>query len=144
MVALHVMQFMDRTEEFSPAFLGRLGGMYRSPYSGAHLIVHNLEDKACRVEHALTSGIHTLKNDTIEKVRGGTTCLDVKNPQEWCILGNLPIPGTEIHQEARHAMIHTGSRVLDGSLQQLRPSVAFFINKLQSNFKMISLEGGKG
>ena len=144
LVALHVMQLMGQTAAFSPQLFAQLEGRYRIPYSGAHLIVHNLEDKICRVEHVLTSGIHALKNDTIEKVRDGASYCDVKSPHEWCILGNLPIPGTKIHQQARLAMIHTGRRVLDSSLRQLRPSAASFVNKLQSSFKMISFEGGKG
>jgi predicted ATP-grasp superfamily ATP-dependent carboligase len=144
LVALHVMQFMGQTEVFSPTCLMQLEDSYRIPYSGAHLIVHNLADATCRVEHALTAGIHTLKNDNVEKVRDGASCCDVKSVSEWCLLGNLPIPGTIIHQQARLAMVHTGGRVLDSSLQQLSSPAASFVNKLQNSFKMISFEGGNG
>ncbi len=144
LVALHVMQFLGLTASFSREFLMQLKSRYRVPYSGAHLIVHNLASETCRVEHVLTSGIHTLKNGTIEKVRGGATCCDVKSHREWCILGNLPISGTKIFEEARLAMIHTSGGVLDSSLRQLRGSAAAFVSKLQSNFKMISFGGGKG
>jgi hypothetical protein len=132
------------TDAFSADFLVHLGHSYRSPYSGAHLIVHNLEGETCRVEHALTSGIHALKNGSIEKVRIGGTCRDVRSPRELCVLGNLPLSGTKIHPEARLAMIHAGGRVLDSDLKQLKPSVAAFVNGLQQEFRMISLAGGSG
>jgi formate-dependent phosphoribosylglycinamide formyltransferase (GAR transformylase) len=143
LAALHVMQFMGLIEAFSQEFLMQLGREYRIPYSGAHLIVHNLEDTSCSAEHVLKSGIYTLKDDTLEVIRSGTSCCDVKSPHEWCILGNLPLPETEICQGARLAMIHTSKSVLDSNLQQLMSSSVSFANGLQSSFKMIPFDGGK-
>lgn len=143
LAALHVMQFMDQIEEFSQEFLAELGRMYRIPYSGAHLIVHNLEETSCSTKHDLKAGIHTLEEDMLQMVRKGTTYCDVKTPHEWCILGNLPLQATEICQHARLAMIHTSKSVLDSNLQQLASSSVSFVRGLQSSFKMIPYYGGK-
>ncbi len=143
LAALHVMQFMGLIEEFSQEFLVQLGRMYRTPYSGAHLIIHNLEDRSCSTKHDLKAGIHTLENDTLVMVRSGTTYCDLKIPGEWCVLGNLPLQATEICQEARLAMVHTSQSVLDSNLQQLESSSASFVRELQSGFKMIPYYGGK-
>ncbi|UCD91169.1 MAG: ATP-grasp domain-containing protein [Desulfobacterales bacterium] len=142
LAALHVMQFMGLVEGLSQEFLMQLGREYRIPYSGAHLIVHNLKGTSCCAEYVLKSGIHTLENDTIEMIRSGTTYCDVKSPREWCILGNLPLPDTEVCQDARLAMVHTSKSILDSNLQQLLPSSLSFVNRLQSSFKMIPLDGG--
>jgi predicted ATP-grasp superfamily ATP-dependent carboligase len=143
LAALHVMQFMDRVEEFSQEFLAELGKRYRIPYSGAHLIVHHLEETSCSAEHVLKSGIHTLKDDTLQMIRSGMTYCDVENPHEWCILGNLPLPETEIFPDARLAMIHTSKSLLDSGLQQLASTSVSFVRRLQSSFKMIPYYGGK-
>jgi hypothetical protein len=76
-------------------------------------------------------------------IRSGATYSDVKSPREWCVLGNLPLPETEICQDARLAMIHTSKSILDSNLQQLMPSSVSFVNGLQSSFKMIPFDGGK-
>jgi len=131
LTALHVMQFMGLIDEFSQEFLVRLRKMYRNPYSGAHLIVHNLEGISCSIEHDLKSGIYTLLDDTLKRVRSGTTCRDVESSDEWCILGNLPFQATEICEDARIAMIHTNKSVLDSNLQQLESSAATFVRSLQ-------------
>ena len=142
LTALHVMQFMGLIEEFSQEFLVQLGRMYRDPYSGAHLIVHNLESKSCRMEHDLKAGIYTLLDDTLKRVRSGTTYRDIKNPNEWCILGNLPFHTTEICEDARIAMIQTSEGVLDDNLQQIEPYAATFVKTLQGRFSVIPFYGG--
>jgi hypothetical protein len=142
LTALHVMQFMGLIEEFSQEFLLQLGRMYRDPYSGAHLIVHNLESKSCRMEHDLKAGIYTLLDDSLKRVRSGATYRDMKNPNEWCILGNLPFHTTEICEYARIAMIQTSESVLDDNLQQLESYAAAFVKALQSRFSVIPFHGG--
>ncbi len=142
LAALHVMQFMGLVDEFSQEFLMKLGRMYRVPYTGAHLIVHNLGATSCSIEHDLKAGIHTLLDDTFERVRSGTTCRDVEGPDEVCILGNLPFQVTEISKDARIAMIHTSKSFLDSGLQQLGSSAATFVKALQSRCGMIPFYGG--
>ncbi len=137
LTALHVMQFMGLIEEFSQEFLEQLRRMYRNPYSGAHLIVHNLEGISCSIEHNLKSGIYTLLDDTLKRVRSGTTCRDVESSDEWCILGNLPFQAIEICEDARIAMIHTSKSILDSNLQQLGPSAATFVRSLQDCCRMV-------
>jgi hypothetical protein len=56
----------------------------------------------------------------------------VESPDEWCILGNLPLQAMEIRQEARLAMIQTNASILDGNLQQLGSYAAAFVEALQS------------
>ncbi len=140
--ALHVMQFMGLMEAFSQGFLEQLKAAYRIPYTGAHLIVHTLGDTPCRIEHDLTAGVHILADDTIQRIRSGTTYRDLKSPNEWCILGNLPQKETEICQEARFAMIQTSENVLAGNLQQLESYAAAFVEKLQGRSRTIPFHGG--
>ena len=142
LAALHVMQFMGLMEAFSQTFLEHLKAAYRTPYPGAHLIVHALGDTPCRIEHDLKAGVHILVDDTIERVRSGTTYRDLKSPNEWCILGNLPQKETEICQEARFAMIQTSENVLDSNLQQLESHAAAFIEALQRRCRTIPFNGG--
>jgi len=140
--ALHVMQFMGLMEAFSQGFLEQLKAAYRIPYTGAHLIVHTLGDTPCRIEHDLKAGVHILADDTIQRIRSGTTYRDLKSPNEWCILGNLPQKETEICQEARFAMIQTSENVLAGNLQQLESYAAAFVETLQGRCKTILFNGG--
>ncbi len=142
LAALHVMQFMGLLEEFPQDFLQQSKRMYRTPYNGAHLIVHSLKDEPYCIEHDMKAGIYTLVNDTIERVRNGTTYRDIKHPNEWCVLGNLPEIATKIWHEARFAMIQTRESVLDSHLKQLEPYAATFINELQGRCKMLPLNGG--
>jgi len=137
--ALHAMQFMGLVKEFPLKLLEQLKKMYRTPYTGAHLIVHSLEAKTCSAEHNLKAGVHTLVDDTIKRVREGKTYRDLENPDEWCIIGNLPFPATEICQEARFAMIQTGKSILDSNLQQLNSYAATFVKALQNRCKMVPL-----
>jgi predicted ATP-grasp superfamily ATP-dependent carboligase len=132
LAALHVMQFMGLVEAFSPEFLEQLRRMYRAPYAGAHLIIHSLKDKPYCMEHNLKAGVYTLADNAVEWMRSGTTYRDVESPDEWCILGNLPLQETEIRHEARLAMIQTNASILDGNLQQLRSYAATFVKALQS------------
>ncbi len=142
LAALHVMQFMGLMEMFSQTFLEHLKAAYRTPYTGAHLIVHTLGDKPCRIQHDLKAGVHILVDGSIERVRSGTTYRDLKSPNEWCILGNLPQKETEICQEARFAMIQTSENVLDGNLQQLESYAAAFVEALQRCCRTIPFNGG--
>ena len=142
LAALHVMQFMGLMEAISQEFLEHLKAAYRTPYTGAHLIVHSLEDKPCRIEHDLNAGVHILVNDAIQRIRNGTTYRDLKSPKEWCILGNLPQKETEICQEARFAMIQTSENVLDSNLQQLESYAAAFVEALQRRCRTIPFYGG--
>jgi hypothetical protein len=143
LAALHVMQFMDLIEEFTQDFLEQSKRMYRIPYKGAHLIIHSLKDKPYCIEHDMTAGIYTLVNKAIERVRDGTTYRDIKRPDEWCVLGNLPKMATEIFREARFAMVQTRKSVLGDSLQQLEPYAATFVNELQGRCKMLPFNGGR-
>jgi hypothetical protein len=136
------MQFMGLVDEFSQKFLMKLGRMYRVPYTGAHLIVHNLRATSCSIEHDLEAGIHTLLDDTFERVRSGATCRDVESPDEVCILGNLPFQVTEICKDARIAMIHSSKSLLDSGLQRLGSSAATFVKALQSRCGIIPFYGG--
>jgi len=129
-------------EAFSQTFLENLKAAYRTPYTGAHLIVHALGDKPCRLEHDLKAGVHILADDTIQRIRSGTTYRDLKSPKEWCILGNLPQRKTEICQEARFAMIQTSENVLDSNLQQLESYAATFVEALQRRCRTIPIDGG--
>lgn len=142
LAALHVMQFMGLIDDFSQEFLMQLERMYRVPYTGAHLIVHNLKETSCSIEQNLRSGIYTLFDDTFEWVRSGTTCRDVESPDEVCILGNLPSQVTEICKDARIAMIHTSKGLLDSGLQRLDSFAAAFVKELQSRCEMIPFYGG--
>ena len=142
LAALHVMQFMGLMETVSQGVLDHLKASYRTPYSGAHLIVHALKDAPCRIEHDLKAGIHVLVDGAIQRVRSGTTYRDLKNPAEWCILGNLPQRETEISQEARFAMIQTSENVLDSNLQQLESYAAAFVEALQRRCRTIPFNGG--
>jgi len=81
-------------------------------------------------------------NNAIERVRNGTTYRDIKSPDEWCILGNLPEIGTKIWQEARFAMIQTRESVLDSHLKQLESYAATFVNELQGRCRMLPINGG--
>jgi hypothetical protein len=132
---LHVMQFMDLVPDFPQAALEQLRRRYRSPYSGAHLIVHSLQDKPFRIEHNLKAGIHTLKGGTIKRLRNGTTYRDLENPDECCIIDNLPLPKTKIFKEARLAMIQTNKSILDSNLQQLGSHTADFVDALQGRYR---------
>lgn len=142
MAALHVMQFMGLIEEFTPDFLEQSKRMYRKPYKGAHLIVHSLKDKPYCIDHDLKAGIYTLVNNSIERVRNGTTYRDIKSPDEWCVLGNLPEIATEIYQEARFTMIQTRESVLDSHLKQLESYAATFVKELQGRCRMLPINGG--
>ena len=142
MTALHVMQFMGLIEEFTQDFLEQSKKMYRTPYKGAHLIVHSLKDEPYCIEHDMKAGIYTLVNNSIERVRNGTTYRDIKSPGEWCILGNLPEIETKIFQEARFAMIQTTESVLDSHLKQLESYAATFVNELQSRCRELPFNGG--
>lgn len=142
MAALHVMQFMGLIEEFTQDFLEQSKRMYRTPYKGAHLIVHSLEDEPYCIEHDIKAGIYTLVNNSIERVRIGTTYRDIKSPDEWCILGNLPEIATKIWQGARFAMIQTRESVLDSHLKQLEPYAATFVNELQGRCRVLPFNGG--
>ena len=142
MAALHVMQFMGLIEEFTQDFLEQSKRMYRTPYKGAHLIVHSLEDEPYCIEHDIKAGIYSLVNNSIERVRIGTTYRDIESPDEWCILGNLPEIATKIWQEARFAMIQTRESVLDSHLKQLEPYAATFVNELQGRCRMLPFNGG--
>ena len=142
MTALHVMQFMGLIEEFTQDFLEQSKRMYRTPYKGAHLIVHSLKAEPYCIEHDMKAGIYTLVNNSIERVRNGTTYRDIKSPNEWCILGNLPEIATKIWQEARFAMIQTRESVLDSHLKQLESYAATFVNELQSRCRMLPFNGG--
>jgi hypothetical protein len=142
LAALHVMQFMGLIEEFTQDFLEQSKRMYRTPYKGAHLIVHSLRDEPYCIEHDLKAGIYTLVNNAIERVRNGTTYRDIKSPYEWCILGNLPEIATKIWQEARFAMIQTRESVLDSHLKQLESYAATFVNELQGRCRMLPFNGG--
>jgi len=137
LAVLHVMQFMDLMPDLPREVLEQLRRRYRNPYSGAHLIVHSLKDKPFRIEHNLKSGIHTLKDNTIKRLRKGTTYRDLENPDEWCIIDNLPLQTIEIFQEARLAMIQTNHSILDSNLQQLGSHAATFVNALQSRYRTI-------
>jgi hypothetical protein len=110
--------------------------MYRVPYTGAHLIVHNLKGTSCSIEHDLKAGIHSPFDDTFERVRSGMTCRDVESPDEVCILGNLTGQVTEISNDARIAMIHTSKSILDSDLERLGSSAATFVKALQSRCGM--------
>ena len=143
LAALHVMQFMGLIEELTQDFFEQSKRMYRTPYKGAHVIVHSLKGEPYLIEHDLKAGIYTLVNDAIERVRNGTTFRDIKSPDEWCILGNLPEIGTKICQEARFAMIQTHESVLDSHLKQLEPYAATFVNDLQSRCRMLPFNGGR-
>ncbi|MFC1826262.1 hypothetical protein ACFLYZ_02580, partial [Thermodesulfobacteriota bacterium] len=134
---LHVMQFMNLIPDLPREILEQLKRRYRNPYSGAHLIVHSLEDQPFRIEHDLKAGIHTLKDDTIKRLRKGTTYRDLENPDEWCIIDNLPLQTTKIFPEARLAMIQTKHSILDSNLHQLGSYAAAFVNALQSRYKTI-------
>ena len=136
------MQFMGLMEAFSQNFLDDLKGAYRTPYTGAHLIVHTLEDIPCRIQHDLNPGVHILAGDTVRRIRSGTTYRDLQSPDEWCILGNLPQKETEICQEARFAMIQTSDSVLDSNLQQLESYAAAFVEALQRRCRTIPFNGG--
>jgi len=142
LVALHVMQFMGLIEEFTQDFLEQSKRMYRTPYKGAHLIVHSLKAEPYCIEHDMKAGIYTLVNNSIERVRNGTTYRDIKSPNEWCILGNLPEIATKIWQEARFAMIQTRESVLDSHLKQLESYAATFVNELQGRCRMLPFNGG--
>lgn len=142
LTALHVMQFMGLIEEFPKDFLEQSKRMYRTPYKGAHLIVHSLKDNHCRIEHDMEAGIYTFENNVIERVRNGTTYRDIKGPHEWCILGNLPGVAIKVWNEARFAMIQTRESVLDSHLKQLESYAATFVNELQSRCRMLPLNGG--
>jgi hypothetical protein len=142
LAALHVMQFMGLIEEFTQDFLEQSKRMYRTPYNGAHLIVHSLKDQPYCIEHDMQAGIYTLVNNAVERVRYGTTYRDIKSPDEWCILGNLPKIATKIWQEARFAMIQTRESVLDSHLKQLESYAATFVNELQGRCRMLPFNGG--
>ncbi len=142
LAALHVMQFMGLIGEFTQEFLEQSKRMYRTPYKGAHLIVHSLKDEPYCIEHDMKAGIYTLVNNAIERVRNGTTYRDIKSPDEWCILGNLPEIGTKIWQEARFAMIQTRESVLDSHLKQLESYASTFVKKLQGRCRMLPFNGG--
>jgi predicted ATP-grasp superfamily ATP-dependent carboligase len=142
LAALHVMQFMGLVDKFSQEFIMELGRMYRVPYTGAHLIIHNLRGTSCSIEHDLKAGIHSPFDDTFERVRSGMTCRDVESTDEVCILGNLPAHMTEISNDARIAMIHTSKSILDSDLQRLGSSTATFVKALQSRCGMNSYYGG--
>jgi hypothetical protein len=143
LAALHVMQFMGLIEEVTQDFLEQSKRIYRIPYKGAHLIIHSLKDKPYSIEHDMKAGIYTLVNNAIKRVRDGKTYRDIKRPDEWCVLGNLPKMATEIFQEARFAMIQTPKSVLDGSLQQLESYAATFVHELQGRCKMLPINGGR-
>jgi hypothetical protein len=142
LAALHVMQFMGIIEEFPQDFLEQSKRMYRTPYKGAHLIVHSLKDEPCCIEHDIKAGVYTLVNNAIKQIRNGTTYRDIKSPEEWCILGNLPGINTKICREARFAMIQTRESVLDSRLKQLEPYAATFVKELQGCCKMLPCNGG--
>jgi hypothetical protein len=142
LAALHVMQFMGLIEEFTQDFFEQSKRIYRTPYKGAHVIVHSLKDGPYCIEHDMKAGIYTLVNNAIERVRNGTTYRDIKSSDEWCILGNLPEIATKIWQEARFAMIQTRESVLDSHLKQLEPYAATFVNELQGRCRMLPFNGG--
>lgn len=137
LAVLHVMQFMGLMLDFPGKVLAQLRERYRDPYAGAHLIVHSLEDTPFRIEHDLKAGIYTLKDETIKRLRNGATYRDLENPEEYCIIDNLPLQTTEIFKEARLAMIQTNHRILDSNLQQLGSYAATFVNALQSRYRKI-------
>ncbi len=142
LAALHVMQFMGLIEEFTQDFLEQSKRMYRMPYKGAHLIVHSLKDKPYCIEHDMKAGIYTLVNNAIKRVRDGTTYREIKSPDEWCVLDNLPEIKTKIWQEARFAMIQTRESVLDSHLKQLESYAATFVSELQGRCRMLPFNGG--
>jgi hypothetical protein len=142
LAALHVMQFMGLIEKCSRKVLDQLKRMYRNPYTGAHLIVHSLKNEPYCIEHNLKAGIYTLVGDSIKWIRKGTTYRDVKNPDEFCILGNLPQNSTEIRQHARLAMIQTSESILESNLQQLESHAANFVSVLQNRCRMLPFNGG--
>jgi hypothetical protein len=142
LAALHVMQFLGLIEEFPQDFLNQSKRLYRTPYEGAHLIVHSLKDEPCCIEHDIKAGIYTLVNNAIKQVRNGTTCRDIQHPDEWCILGNLPGIKTKICRGARIAMIQTRKRVMDSHLKQLESYAATFVRELQGRCKMLPFNGG--
>ncbi len=137
--ALHVMQFMGLIEAFPRNLLEQLNRMYRTPYTGAHLIVHSLEENSCRIEHNLKPGVHTLVGETIRRIRNGTTYRDLESPEEWCIIDNLPLQSTEIFKEARFAMIQTRNSILDSNLRQLDSYTATYVKELHGLYTMIPL-----
>ncbi len=143
LAALHVMQYMGMIEEFTQDFLEQSKRMYRTPYKGAHLIVHSLKDEPCRIEHDIKAGIYTLVNNAVEHIRNGTTYRDINSPDEWCILGNLPGITTKICREARFAMIQTRESVLDSHLKQLESYAATFVNELQGRCRVLPFDGGR-
>ena len=136
---LHVMQFMGLIPDFPRQFLEQLKSKYRAPYSGAHLIVHSLADEPFRIEHDLKAGIYRLENDTITRLRQGTTYRDLENPDEWCIIDNLPLQKTTIFPEARLAMLQTNFSLLDKSLYRLGSHTAAFVDALQSRCNRIPI-----
>jgi len=140
--ALHVMQFLGLIEKFSRKFLDQLKRMYRTPYTGAHLIVHSLKNEPCCIEHDLEAGIYTLVDESIKWIRKGTTYRDIKSPGEFCILSNLPQQATEIRQEARLAMIQTTESILESNLIQLESHAANFVSVLQDRCRMLPFNGG--
>lgn len=142
LAALHVMQFMGLIEEFTQDFLEQSKRMYRTPYKGAHLIVHSLINEPYCIDHDMKAGIYTLVNNSIERIRNGTTYRDIKSPDEWCILGNLPETATKIWQEARFAMIQTRESILDSHLKQLESYAVTFVNELQGRCRMLPFNGG--
>ena len=142
MAALHVMQFMGLIEKCSRKMLDQLKIMYQAPYTGAHLIVHSLKKEPYCIQHDLKAGIYTLMDDSIKRVRNGTTYRDVKGPDEFCILGNLPQKATEIRQEARLAMIQTTESILESNLQQIESHAANFVSVLQNRCRMLPFNGG--
>ncbi|MCJ7538029.1 MAG: hypothetical protein MUO88_00045, partial [Desulfobacterales bacterium] len=81
-------------------------------------------------------------NNSIERVRNGTTYRDIKSLDEWCILGNLPEIETKIWHEARFAMIQTRESVLDSHLKQLESYAATFVKKLQGRCRILPFNGG--
>ena len=68
--------------------------------------------------------------------------IDIKSPDEWCILGNLPGIKTKICREVRFAMIQTRESVLDSQLKQLESYAAAFVKELQGCCKMLPFNGG--
>ena len=134
-IGLHVLQFLGWLDRVPRSTIDRLADEYRRPYRGAHLIVHSREPGPRLFTHDLESGIHVVEDGALRRRGDGETCCALARDDEWCLLGNLPLPDLPVHHGARLAMAQARRSLLAHDRIELGDFAREFVRAVNERFE---------
>ncbi len=136
LVALHILEFMNKGNIFSPQEIKGIVTALRRPLEGAQLILHNSKGSSCRIGGELLPGVYTLERGNLRFIREGLSILDCRNTDEFVISCAVPEKGKTVTGDAPLLKLQSLGTFLNSDLKNLNRRAKRIVSRIYEKLSL--------